>query len=376
VREKGFQVQLIFFVNYSFSNKIKPMKIKSFLTRLTNWEHWPTFMFYFPMIPFFLYKIILARNPIYYLAANPFILYSGCGTESKYKTLSLIPKQYQPESLLVEKNTNFKDLINQLNNTNISFPLIVKPDMGFRGYLVKKIDTKQALKNYFLKINIPIIIQEFIDYKNEIGVFYHRIPGDLKGKITSITIKKYLTLKGNGMSTLSELILADDRAFLYYDLLKNIHRESMQKIVGDDTKITLSVIGNHSKGTQFLDGNNLINSELESLFDRLNHQIEGWFYGRVDLKYQSFKSLCKGNNFKIIEINGIISEPTHIYDASKGATYFDALTSIKNHWKILSKIALKNHKEKDIKSPKFLPFMKNMVILHRHTKVLKRLNKV
>lgn len=352
------------------------MRLKSFLFRLTHWEHWPTFMFYAPLIPFFIYKIIRAGNPIFFLVTNPSILYSGCGTESKYITLLKAPKQYQPESILIPENTNYEDIIIQLKSSNISFPLIVKPDKGFRGYLVKKIDHKKQLENYFSKINIPIIIQEFIDYDNEIGVFYHRNPGEPKGQITSITIKKYLTLNGNGIKTLSELILNDNRAFLYYDLLKKIHLEKMDEIVPKNNKITLSVIGNHSKGTQFINGSELINQELENLFNLLSHQIKGWYYGRVDLKYQTFENLCKGNNFKIIEINGIISEPTHIYDASKGASYFDALNSIKDHWKILTKIALKNHKDNNLEYPKFYPFIQHMKQLHKQSKILKKLNKI
>jgi len=352
------------------------MKKNKFLTRLTNWEHWPAFMFYTPLIPFFIYRIIKAKNPLYFLATNPSILYSGIGSESKYKTLALVPQKYQPESILVTENMDFKDLLIRLKETNLTYPLIAKPDIGFRGYLVKKIDSEKDLKNYFSKINIPIIIQEFIDYKNEIGVFYHRIPGDKKGLITSITIKKYPTVTGNGEKTLSELILADEKVFLYYDLLKNIHKEKMEEIVVKDKTITLSEIGNHSKGTQFINGNHLINSDLENTLDALNHQIDGWFYGRIDLKYQTYELLCNGENFKVVEINGVMSEPTHIYDASGGATYFEALSTIKYNWKILDKIALKNHQDYDVEYPKLFPFVKNMAALRKHANELKRLNKV
>jgi len=352
------------------------MKKSPFLTRLTKWEHWPTFMFYTPLVPFFIFRIIKAKNPLYFLVANPSILYSGIGSESKFKTIQLVPRKHQPESVLIAENISFNLLLHRLKNTDLNYPLIVKPDIGFRGYLVKKINNEVDLKNYFSKINIPVIIQEFIDYKNEIGVFYHRIPGDKKGLISSITIKKYPTVTGNGKNTLSELILSDDKIFLYYDLLKNIHKEKMEEIVGKDKTITLSEIGNHSKGTQFLDGNHLINSDLENIFDSLNHQIDGWFYGRIDLKYQNYAQLCKGVNFKVVEINGVMSEPTHIYDASGGATYYDAVSTIKYNWKILSKIALKNHHNYDVPYPKLIPFIKNMAALRIHAKVLKKLNKV
>ena len=351
------------------------MKKSSFITRLTNWEHWPTFMFYTPLVPFYIYQIIKAKNPLYFLVTNPSILYSGIGSESKYKTLALVPQKYLPQSVLVKENIDYKDLLFQLKERNFTYPLIAKPDIGFRGYLVRKIENEQELKNYIFKVNIPIIIQEFIDYKNEVGVFYHRIPGDKKGLITSITLKKYPAITGNGINTLSELILADDKVFLYYDLLNNIHKQKMDEIPLKDRTITLSEIGNHSKGTQFLTGNHLISKQLESVFDKLNHQIGGWYYGRIDLKYSSWEELLGGKNFKIVEINGVMSEPTHIYDASKGATYFDAVKTIKANWKIMDKIALKNHLEYHIAYPKLRPFVRNMMGLRKQAKQLKKLNK-
>lgn len=350
--------------------------MKSFFHRVTHWEYWPTFMFYYPLLPYAIFKAIQARNPIFFLATNPAILYSGSGTESKFQTISLIPEKYKPKTILIDNNSPINDINNKIAKNDICFPLIVKPDIGFRGYLVKKINNENELREYFQKINIPTIIQEFIDFEHEIGVFYHRIPGEIKGKITSITVKKNLKLKGDGDQSLSSLILNHDRAFLYYDLFKIIHKEKLHKIPIENEEITLSVIGNHSKGSQFLDGAVLINADLERVFDQLNHQIKGWYYGRVDLKYQTFESLCMGQGFKIIEINGIISEPTHIYDASSGATYFDALKALKSHWGVLSKIAVKNHQQNNVAYPKFLPYLKNIIQLKKQANLLQKLSKL
>jgi hypothetical protein len=332
-------------------------------------------MFYAPLVPFFLYKIIRAGNPVYFLVTNPGILYSGCGSESKFKTLLLIPEEFRPKSILMETGISFATILERMKIQGISYPLIVKPDIGFRGYLVKKIDNEQELQDYFIKVKTAVILQEFINFDHEIGVFYHRIPGEQKGEITSITIKKYLTLIGDGKMTLSELIQSDKRAFLYFDLLKNIHKENMEIIIPKGEKKTLSFIGNHSKGTQFLDGKELINKKLNDVIDKLNHEIKGWFYGRIDLKYNTKEDLYIGENFKIIEINGIISEPTHIYDATGDATYFDAINEIKNHWKIIDKIALKNHKEYGIAYPALKPYIQNMLALKTHANMLKKMNK-
>jgi hypothetical protein len=350
------------------------LKIKSFLTKLLQWEHWPTYMFYVPLAPFYIYQTIKARHLVSYLIANPAIKYSGNGTESKFKTIQLIPDQYKPSTVLISENTNFENVIIDIEKANINFPLIAKPDIGFRGYLVKKIDTKKELKSYLEKNKITIIIQEFISYENECGLFYHRMPDETQGKITSITLKKFLTVVGDGTSSLAELILADKRAYLYYYLLQNIHKGNMQSIPEKNKVIQLSVIGNHSKGTQFINGNHLISKDLEQMMDVLSKQINGWFYGRLDIKYNTFEELIAGENFKILEINGIISEPTHIYDP-KNSTYFRALKSIKQHWKIIYKIAKKNHETANISYPKPIPYFKNMLWLRKYTKKIQKLNK-
>ncbi len=353
------------------------MQLKAKIIKLTQWEHWPTFMFYLPLVPYYLYQSVKNKSFTFFLLTNPAIHYSGNGTESKYKTIQLVPEKYRPKSILLSKIESFNIILEKLKNEGIQFPLIAKPNLGFRGFLVKKINSENALKEYLDKNNsIAIILQEFISLPKECGILYYRLPNEKTGKITSITLKKFLTVIGDGKATLSELILADSRAFLYYDLFKKIHLNDMNKIIALNKKITLSVIGNHSKGTEFLNGNHLITKELEKTFDALSNKINGWFFGRLDIKYQTFEELLKGENFKILEINGIIAEPTHIYDATaENASYFAALKEIKKNWKVITKIAQTNKKELGLENPKLLTYIKELAFLRKHTRKIKRLNK-
>lgn len=349
------------------------MNSKIFFHKLFHWEYWPTFMFYIPNLPLAFYLAIKAKHPVFFTAVNPSIRNSGNGLESKFKTLDLIPKKYRPNSILVKPNDDFQTVLEHINNKKIVFPLIAKPDIGFRGLLVKKIHSESGLKTYLEKYPIDIIIQEFLSFENECGIFYYRIPGDKTGTITSITLKKFLTITGDGVSTIDQIILADKRARMYYKLLTEIHQLNMNLIPNKNEKVILTVIGNHSKGTQFIDGNHLISSRLTQMIDNLNDQIKGWFYGRIDLKYDSFESLENGESFKIIEINGIISEPTHIYDASKNS-YFDAVKSIGNHWKIIYKIGTKNHNRFNMKYSGIIDFIKEMNDLKQYIKKIKKLS--
>jgi len=314
------------------------------LKKITNWEYWPSYMFYVPLLPYAFYLAIKARSFGFFSAVNPSIEGSGNGLESKYKTLQLLPQKYCPKTIYMPKGENFEEIVPKLTSNNIKFPLIIKPDIGFRGLLVTKIKDEKELTSYIKKYNsINLIIQEFIEYKNECSVFYHRIPGEKTGKITSITLKKYPTVIGDGKLTISALIKNDERAIHYIVYLSELNKDKLEIIPKNNEEVVLNIIGNHAKGTQFINGNHLISCQLTNLMDELNSDIKGWFYGRIDIKYHNFDELLLGKNMKIIEINGVISEPTHIYDASKGS-YLRALKSIKDHWEIIYLIGIKNNK--------------------------------
>lgn len=331
-------------------------------------------MFYIPNLPYAFYLAAKARHLAFFSAANPAIKSSGNGTESKFATLELIPDEFKPKSVLHNQKTPIAETLLTLKEKEISFPLITKPDVGFRGLLVTKIASETELVNYLKKHSIPIIIQEFIDLKNECGIFYFRNPNQEKGKITSITLKKFLTVIGDGTSTLKELIAANSRAKLYVDILFEQHQNSLDNILKNGETRQLSVIGNHCKGTQFLDGNYLVSNNLEEYFDVFSKSISGWYYGRIDIKYNTFKELEMGKNFKILEINGIIAEPTHIYDA-ENSSYFKALKAIRNHWKNLFDIATTNHNQYNIPYKSTRKFISEMIELRAYTKKVNALHK-
>ena len=340
--------------------------------KLLHWEYWPLPMFYIPNIPYAFVHGLAARNLVFYTAVNPGIRNSGIGAESKHEILNMLPNEYVPKSVLHRKDDEIQNTLLELQNIKISYPMIVKPDIGFRGLLVKKIENEQELIQYLEKYPIDIIIQEFLTHEYECGIFYYRHPEQESGKVSSITLKEFLTITGNGRSTIKELVQSDSRAFLYYDLIKDDPLIDWELILKKGQSLKLSSIGNHSKGTQFINGNHLINEQLEKSLDILNHQVDGWFYGRLDIKYHSLEELYQGK-FKVLELNGILAEPTHIYDASK-TTYWKALKTIRTHWKQLYKIARYNHDHQNVSYRKTFPFIREMLALKAYSNRLKRLS--
>ncbi|WP_299136725.1 D-alanine--D-alanine ligase [uncultured Tenacibaculum sp.] len=349
------------------------MNIKNKFYKIFNWEYWPSSMLYIPNLPYAFYLAYKAKHLAFFTAANPSIKSSGNGTESKFATMNLIPKHFRPNSILILPKTKIELVIQEIENANISYPLIAKPDVGFRGLLVKKINSPQELQLYLKKYPINIIIQEYIDYKNECGIFYHRNPNEATGKITSITLKKFLSVTGNGYSTLKDLVIKDNRAQLYIDIINETHPLKLNTIPKKNEIIKLSVIGNHCKGTQFINGNHLISKELHKTFDEINKSINGWYYGRLDIKYNTFDELQKGINLKILEINGILAEPTHIYD-SKNYNYLKALKEIRLHWNNLYQIATTNHTQFNVPYKSSKLFINEMLNLKNYVTNIKNLN--
>ena len=340
--------------------------------KLRHWEFWPTFMFYLPNIPYAFYLALRAKHLTFFTATNPGIHNSGDGMESKYETIQLVPKGFRPKTVLVDIKTPFDVITKKIEEENIAYPLIVKPDVGFRGLLVKKICTPNELKEYVTRYPIKLIIQELITLPNECGIFYYRLPDEQEGKITSITLKEFSHIIGDGTSTINQLIQKNNRTNLYYDLLSNLNNHNLNTVLPKGEKFILNHIGNHCKGTRFVNGNHLISEQLTKTFDKINKQIDGWYFGRIDLKYNSWEELVNGNNFKILEINGIISEPTHIYD-SENQSYFKALKELAKHWKIISKISTINHQILHFPYTKPKRFIKDMTALKKYVKRIKTL---
>jgi hypothetical protein len=324
-----------------------------------------------PNIPYAIYLAIRARSLVFFSATNPAIKHSGNGSESKFSTIELIPKPFKPISIYIESGNSIKKSLLEIEQNEIFYPLIIKPDIGFRGLLVKKINSENELISYLKKYqNLNLIVQEFVDFKNECGIFYYRIPSKDKGNITSITLKKYISVIGDGYSTLIELIQKNERAKKYIKLLTELLHKKLDLVLKNEEERILNVIGNHSKGTQFINGNHLINSELIAAIDNIMRQIPNYYYGRLDIKYNSWEELLLLENFKIIELNGIISEPTHIYD-SESTTYWKALKEIRKHWKIIYTIATINHTKENIKYDGIFDFIKSLKYLRKYTKQLK-----
>lgn len=318
-------------VKYWFRRKY----IKSF-----HWEYWPMWMVYFPVSFYYLWLCTKIRSLFFFSAANPTIETGGMFFESKWDIFKLIPQQYYPVTAIVHAGTSIESTLSKMQENGLTFPVIAKPDRGERGWCVEIVENMEALKNYLARHPIDFLLQQYINFPLEMSIFYYRHPSDEHGRITSVTQKEYLNVTGDGHSTLLELIIKSDRAFLQLERLKKNAAIRLNKIIPQGTNEVLVPYGNHVRGAMFLDKENIIDKELTDLFDLISKQIPGFYYGRFDFKCNSLEELKKGK-LSILELNGSGAEPAHIYQP--GYSFFKAQRVLARHYKMMYAAARSNH---------------------------------
>lgn len=316
------------------------LKMPLFVYRVFVYEYWPAWLFYLPVLPYWVYLSIRLRSFSFFTAANPGIEMGGFFGESKNDILARIDGVYLPKHVLVSPG-ELPDLDALIAGNELQFPLIAKPDVGERGDSVTKISSRSELESYIKTVDgTSFILQEFIVYEEEFGVFYSRLPNETTGRITSLTRKVFLSVTGNGHSTIAQLMQQSVRARFQLPRFLTEMPELMQRIPVAGEKCLLEPIGNHCRGTEFVNAEALITPELNALFDEISRPIDGFFYGRFDIKVESIDQLKRGETVKIMELNGISSEPGHIYDTRMNL--LKAWYDVTRHWKRLAAISKQN----------------------------------
>jgi membrane protein DedA with SNARE-associated domain len=319
------------------------------LKRIWNWEFWPLQIFYAPVV---LYVFILAIKHgglMVFTAANPAIPASGFKGESKdeiYRGLSSsdAASEHMLCYTLLKKDSLVDEKLRQAwqftGENDLTYPLVFKPDTGERGKginIVRSPDVLEAI----LAPDADMILQEFAA-GDEASIFYCRYPNEKHGHILSITEKRFPVLIGDGISTLEELILEDARAVCLAEKYFEQNRERLERVPEKGEAVKLIDIGTHSRGAIFLDGEWMKTKILEEKIDEICRSFAGFYFGRFDIRTPSFGDLMRGEKFKIIELNGVTSESTNIYDPRY--SLIDAYRILFKQWRMAFEIGAANCK--------------------------------
>jgi len=325
---------------YSIQDPIAKSRLPVWILKIIRFEFWPMWFFYLPSIPVWVLMMIRSRRLLYFTAANPGIELGGFFGESKSGILKQIPHEFLPGSLYIPADTPIIQIAEKLSALSIHYPLIGKPDVGERGNGVVKIVDEKSLEDFVRSTTGNLIFQEYLDYPLELGVLYYKFPDGSGSGITSITMKEFLTVTGDGYSSVRQLLEKSTRGRMQIKRL--LHQQSglMRFIPESGKNILVEPVGNHCRGTLFLNGNHLINSKLIQVFDKITENMDSFFFGRFDLKVNSLQDLYLGKNIRIMELNGTTSEPAHIYDP--GTPLWRAYRDVISNMELVRKISSMN----------------------------------
>jgi membrane protein DedA with SNARE-associated domain len=315
--------------------------------RATRWEFWPAWQVNWLVLLYALFiGIFRYRRPTLCTAVNPCMPHGGFLGESKGDILNRLSgagEALPPWATIAAgspaERMEFLDAA--LDRLGLDFPVVLKPDEGQRGLGVKVVRSADAAREWFDAFTGPALVQAFVA-GSEYGVFYVRHPDEETGRVVSVTLKRQLEVTGDGNETLETLILKQPRAIALWRTFSARFADELDRIPEPGERIPLGELGTHALGALFLDGADLITPQLEAEVDRIARSCPGFYFGRFDLKAPDDDSFKAGRALRIIELNGLTSEATHIYDPRHGLLY--AWRILMWQWRTAYAIADKNRR--------------------------------
>jgi hypothetical protein len=317
---------------------------------LSRFEFWPAWVFYSPVCLWIICLMIRYRSIRLPLMANPGFPAGGLVGEKKselFARLSGPERKHLPNYVAIHRLAKpvqalWPLITARIDAAGLDYPLVAKPDIGCRGAGVQPILNSDDLWRYVEAFpeGATFLVQRMIEAEGEAGVFYVREPGALKGQILSLTLKYFPLVIGDGCSTLRELILADPRAGQVPHLYMGRFRSELDRIltVGETRRLVFS--GSHSKGAIFRNGNAYISEAMQTRFDTIADGIDGFHFGRFDVRFHDFAAFQRGEDFAIIEYNGAGAEMTHIWDSR--TTLIEAWRALCGQFSLLFRIGAAN----------------------------------
>lgn len=316
--------------------------------RLIRPEYWPTPMLYLPVFCDLAVRWLRpGKHPMDFSTCNPCVPGGGMVEESKMEILDqmgdrdavAIYVRLSREKSLNEK----KDLIQTFMQENhLTYPLVIKPDKGQRGSQVVIVKNIEDLEKALSHPTGDLMAQAFAP-GIEFGVFYIREPADMMGTIFAITRKTFSSVTGDGRLNLGDLILKDNRAVCQASMHFRHLAERLLEVPVAGEVVQLTDVGNHCLGTLFEDGISLLTPELENRIDEISKSLPSFYFGRYDLIAPTESAFQKGEDLKVIELNGVSSEATSIYNP--GNSYVSMVRTLRKQWVIASEIGLELQKQ-------------------------------
>jgi hypothetical protein len=287
-------------------------------------EFWPGWLFYAPVVAFWIAKSIRYGSVTLPALANPKIDAGGICGESKNDILGQAGatarawiSPFAPMTTSGHNDGNDLALAEAaMARENLPYPVVAKPDMSCNGVGVRVVHNAGQLAAYLRDFPraTRLQLQALADLPGEAGIFYIRHPDQQTGAITSVTLKFPPTVTGDGICSIRRLIALDARLAAVSRLLLPKLGARAESIPAAGEEVRLVFVGNHCRGSTFRNGMDIVTPALTARIDEIMKDMPDLYFSRIDLRYGTLDDLRAGKNFRIIEFNGSGSEATHIWD--------------------------------------------------------------
>jgi hypothetical protein len=286
-----------------------------FLERLPKW------LIVIPLLFQWLFLSLRYRAAVLPSVANPMITSGGLVGEGKMEYFRIMGRQAlaataRTNCFTVHSVTALTDAVACMRDAGLEFPVIVKPDIGWCGFGVRRIETLTCLADYVAAFptGARLVLQAYIPDEGEAGIFYVRRPGETTGRLLGLALRYFPRVIGDGCSTLDQLIVRDVR--LKRLVGNRLHRIEIKggQIPHRGQRVRLATIGSTRVGGLYRDGSALITLSLVKAIDAIALDIREFHFGRLDVRFRSEAELMAGEGFTIIEVNGAGSEAIEAWD--------------------------------------------------------------
>ena len=288
-------------------------------------ERMPKWLVCLPLVVQWLWLALRYQSLTLPTIANPAITAGGLVGEGKleyFESMGPIALAATAAYCAVPTHKRYTgtELYNIMQRSDLSFPVIAKPDMGLCGHGVRRIGNYSELMAYVsaFPVDETVVLQQYLPQEGEAGIFYCRDPdagNDAgSGRIIGLALRYFPRVTGDGESTNAQLIAANPRAQRLLNSSCHEPNYNPDAVPAVAEVVRLATIGSTRVGGLYCDGQQYITAQLTHAIDAIARDIPAFYFGRFDVRFDSLNDLAAGCGFSVMEINGAGSEAIQAWD--------------------------------------------------------------
>jgi len=285
-----------------------------------RFERLPKWLNLVPMVAQWCWLGIGYRSLTLPSALNPGITAGGLIGERKseyFRTMGPMATAATAPYISCKKSPqcDAEGLAARLRDAGLEYPVVAKPEIGWCGFGVRRIDDSKGLADYLngFPAGEDFILQRYLDDPGEAGLFYVREPGQSRGELFAILLRAFPSVIGNGVDDMGTLVRRDIRA--RRGLHDSRHASSFDPgyVPAKGEVVRVATVASTRVGGGYEDGARLRTAALVDRIDEIARDMGDFHVGRFDVRYATPLALAAGE-FTIMEVNGAGSEAVHAWD--------------------------------------------------------------